>query len=150
MAGHSPSGSRPSYYHQHTLTLVGCSFSERLCYFYARCKGTQAFQKVQLLSRQFPKVLGIIKMFSGKTETSLYVPFAQEWRSSWNMQAILGSFYGGVMNTEASEACSSLDVVLGSFVTSWMSRRCAILGRFTTVPCFHHLWIMALTGVPQL
>ncbi len=57
--------------------------------------------------------------------------------------------------TEASEACSSLDVVVGSFVTSWMSRRCALgvilvgrplLGRFTTVPCFH-LWIMALTVV---
>ncbi len=49
--------------------------------------------------------------------------------------------------TEASEACSSLDVVVGSFVTSWMSRRCALgvilvgrplLGRFTTVPCFCH------------
>ncbi len=58
--------------------------------------------------------------------------------------------------TEASEACSSLDVVVGSFVTSWMSRRCALgvilvgrplLGRFTTVPCFRHLWIMALTVV---
>ncbi len=58
--------------------------------------------------------------------------------------------------TEASEACSSLDVVVGSFVTSWMSRCCALgvilfgrplLGRFTTVPCFRHLWIMALTVV---
>uniref|UniRef100_A0A4W4H0J2 Obscurin like cytoskeletal adaptor 1b n=1 Tax=Electrophorus electricus TaxID=8005 RepID=A0A4W4H0J2_ELEEL len=56
----------------------------------------------------------------------------------------------------ASEACSSLDVVVESFVTSWMSRHCAlkvilvsgpILGRFTTVPCFRHLWIMALTVV---
>ncbi len=45
---------------------------------------------------------------------------------------------------------------MGSFVTSWMSRRCALgvilvgrplLGRFTTVPCFRHLWIMALTVV---
>ncbi len=43
---------------------------------------------------------------------------------------------------EASEACISLDVVLGSFMTSWMSRHCALgiilvgwphLGRFTTV-----------------
>ncbi len=57
---------------------------------------------------------------------------------------------------EASEACSSLDVVLGSFMTSWMSRHCALgvifvgrplLGRFTTVPSFLHLWIMALTLV---
>ncbi len=28
--------------------------------------------------------------------------------------------------TEASEACRSLDVVVGSFVTSWRSRRCAL------------------------
>ncbi len=57
---------------------------------------------------------------------------------------------------EASEACSYLYVVLGSFMTSWMSRRCALgvilvgrplLGRFTTVPSFLHLWIMALTVV---
>ena len=63
---------------------------------------------------------------------------------------------GTLTLTEASEACSSLDVVLGSFVTSWMSRRCAlevilvgrpVLGRFPTVPCFLQLWIMALTVV---
>ncbi len=56
----------------------------------------------------------------------------------------------------ASEACSSLDVVLGSFMTSWMSHRCALgvilvgrplMGRFTTVPSSLHLWIMALTVV---
>ncbi len=55
-----------------------------------------------------------------------------------------------------SEACRSLDVVLGSFMTSWMSRHCALgvilvgrplLGRFTTVTSFLHLWIMALTVV---
>ena len=47
-------------------------------------------------------------------------------------------------------------VIVGSFVTSWMSRRCALgvilfgwplLGRFTTVPCFRRLWKMALTVV---
>ena len=47
--------------------------------------------------------------------------------------------------TEASEACSSLDVVLGSFVTSWMSHLFSLvvilvgrplLGKFTTVPIF--------------
>ena len=32
----------------------------------------------------FPKVLGIIKMFSGKNETSLNVLFALQWFSSWN------------------------------------------------------------------
>ncbi len=44
-------------------------------------------------------------------------------------------------------------LVLGSFMTSWMSRRCALgvillgrplLGRFTAIPSFLHLWIMAL------
>ncbi len=53
---------RPSHYHHHTLLLVWCSFSEMLCYFYARCNGTHTFQNVQLLSRQsteyFPKSLG--------------------------------------------------------------------------------------------
>ncbi len=52
----------------------------------------------------FPKVLGIIKMFSGKTETSFYVLFAQQRFSSWNsaMQAIFAQSlsYGGVMNTD--------------------------------------------------
>ncbi len=53
-------------------------------------------------------------------------------------------------------ACSSLDVVLGSFKTSWMSRHCTLgvilvgqplLGRFTPVTSFLHLWIMTLTVV---
>ncbi len=138
-----------------------------LCYFYARCNGHTPSKKFNfcLVSPQsiFPKVLGIIKMFSGKTETSLFVLFAQQRFWSWNsaMQAIFAQSlsYGGVMNTDLNlncEACSSLDVVVGSFVTSWMSRRCALgvilvgqplLGRFTTVPCFRHLWIMALTVV---
>ncbi len=57
---------------------------------------------------------------------------------------------------EASEACSSLDVILGSFMTSWMSYRCALgvilvdrplLVSFTTVTIFLHLLIMALTVV---
>ncbi len=58
---------------------------------------------------------------------------------------------------EASKACSSLDVVLGSFMTSWMSHHCALgvilvgqptkLGRFTTIPSCLYLWIMALTMV---
>ncbi len=41
---------------------------------------------------------------------------------------------------EASEACSSLDVVLGSFMTSWMSRRCtwSNFGRPATPGKIHH------------
>ncbi len=55
---------------------------------------------------------------------------------------------------EASEVCSSLDV-LGSFMTS-LSHHCvfgvilvgrSLLGRFTTVTGFLHLWIMALTMI---
>ena len=54
---------------------------------------------------------------------------------------------------EASEACSYLDV-LGSFMTSWESHALGVicvgrplLGRFTTVPSYHYLWIMALSMV---
>ena len=157
---------RPSHYHHHILLLVWCSFSEMRCYFYARRNGTHTFQKVQLLSRQsteyFPKSLGDIKMFSGKTETSLYVLFAQQLffcLGTLPCRPFLSSLFLMVESwtltiTEASEACSSLDVVVGSFVTSWMSRCCAfgvilvgqpLLRRFSTVPCFCHLWIMALT-----
>ncbi len=41
---------------------------------------------------------------------------------------------------KASEACSSLDVVLGSFMTSWMSRRCtrSNFGRPATPGKIHH------------
>ncbi len=53
---------RSSHCHHHILLLVWCSFSEMLCYFYARCNGTHTFQKVKLLSHQsteyFPKSLG--------------------------------------------------------------------------------------------
>lgn len=52
-----------------------------------------------------------------------------------------------------TETCSSLNIVLGSFVTFLMSRWCVIgvilehrtpLGKFAAVPCSPHLWIMAL------
>ncbi len=105
------------------------------------------------------KVLGIIDIFFGKCETSLCVLFGQQWLLPW--MPFLPSLFLIVESwtltlIEASEACSSLDVVLGSFMASWMSRGCALwvilvgqplLGRFTTVPSFLHLWIMALTVV---
>lgn len=56
--------------------------------------------------------------------------------------------------SEAIEVCSSLDVC--SFLTSYMSRRCAhggivvsqpLLGRFNTELSFLHIDIMALTVV---
>ncbi len=110
-----------------------------------------------------PQVLGIIKIFFVKCETSLCVLFGQQWLylrtlpwmlflpslflivESWTLTLI-----------EPSETCSSLDVVLGSFTTSWTSRRWALgvilvcrplLGRFTTVTSFLHLWMMALIVV---
>lgn len=56
--------------------------------------------------------------------------------------------------TEAIAAYSPWNVVSGSFVTSWMSRRYALgvilvslllLGKFTTVPCFHHSWFHVIS-----
>ncbi len=111
----------------------------------------------------FPKVLGIIKMFSGKTEMSFYVLFAQQRFWSWNsaMQAIFAQSlsYGGVMNTDLNwgkwglqffRYCCGVfcDLLDESSLRSWgnlVGR--PLLGRFTTVPCFRHLWIMALTVV---
>ncbi len=90
------------------FTIGMMFFSEMLCYFYARCKGTQTFQKVQLLSHQsteyFPKSLGVHQDVFWKTETSLCVLFAQQQFLSWNsaMQAIFTQSlsYGGIMNTD--------------------------------------------------
>ncbi|CAJ0936273.1 unnamed protein product [Ranitomeya imitator] len=49
-------------------------------------------------------MLGIIKMFSGKIKTNLYVLIAQQLFSSWStvMQAIFAQSlsYGGIMNTD--------------------------------------------------
>lgn len=99
-----------------------------------------------------PKVLGIIKIFLANVRwafvyflvssgfclgTLPWMPFFPSLFlivESWTMTLI-----------ETNEACSSLDVVLGSFMTSWMSRRCALgvilvgrplLGRFITVSPF--------------
>ncbi len=162
------SSPRPSHYLHHVWLLVLSSFYEIMCWFYARCNGTHTFQKVKLLSHQsieyLPKSLGdnqdiflanvrqafVFFLVSsgfcfGTLPLKLFLPSLFLIVESWTLTLI-----------EASEACSSLDVVLGSFMTSWMSRHCALgvilvgqplLGRFTTVPSFLHLWIMALTVV---
>ncbi len=99
---------RPSHYHHHILLLVWCSFSECCVTFTPDVMGHTPSKKFNfcLVSPQsiFPKVLGIIKKFSGKTETSFYVLFAQQRFWSWNsaMQAIFAQSlsYGGVMNTD--------------------------------------------------
>ncbi len=150
--------------HHTTTTIFYCwySFSEMLCYFYTRCDTISKKFNFYLVSLQsiFPKVLGIIKMFSGKTETILCA-FCSAAVFVLETGPFLPSLFLTVESwtltlTDSSEACSSLDVVVRSFVTSWMSRRCTlgvilvgrpILGRFTTVPCFCHLWKMALIVV---
>ncbi len=96
----------------HTTTAIFYSWYDVLflkcCVTFTPDVRTHTFQKVQLLSRQsteyFPKSLGIIRCFLGKTETSFYVLFAQQRFSSWNsaMQAIFARLFlmGGVMNTD--------------------------------------------------
>ncbi len=109
-----------------------------LCCFDAKCNGTHTFQKVKLLSHQsteyLPKSLGdnqdiFWQMWDEPLCSFLvsngfclgtlpWMPFLPSFFlivESWTLTLI-----------EASEACSSLDVVLGSFMTSWMSRRCAL------------------------
>ncbi len=88
--------------------LVWCSFYEMLCWFYARCNGTHTFQTVQLchISPQniCPKVLGIIKIFFVKCETSLCVLFGEQWLLPWNspMDAVFAQSlsYCWIMNTD--------------------------------------------------
>ncbi len=139
-----------------------------LCWFYTRCNGTCTFQKsstfVSSVHRTFAQkpwgysiyILANVRqafllflISSGFCLVSLpwmlFLPILFRIVESWTLTLI-----------EASEACSSIDVVLGSFMTSWMSCHCALgvilvgqplLGRLTTVPSFLHLWIMALTVV---
>ncbi len=136
------------------LTVGMLFFYEMLCWFYARCNGTHTFQKVKLLSHQsteyLAKSLGdsqdiflenVRRAFvfflvssgfcRGTLPWMMFLPSLFLIVESWTLTLI-----------EASEACSSLDVVLGSFMMSWMSRCCTLgvilvgrplLGRFTTV-----------------
>ncbi len=139
-----------------------------LCWFYSRCNGTHAFQKLQLLSHQsteyLPKSLGdnqdIVWQMWDEPLCYLWsaVAFALEFSHGCRFSPSLFLIVELWTQTliEASEACSSSYLFLGSFMTSWMSRHCALgvilvgrllMGRFTTFPNFLHLWIMALTVV---
>ncbi len=99
---------RPSHYHHHILLLYDVLFLKCCVTFTPDVMGHTPSKKFNfcLVSPQsiFPKVLGIIKLFSGKTEMSFYVLFAQQRFWSWNsaMQAIFAQSlsYGGVMNTD--------------------------------------------------
>lgn len=115
--------------------------------------------QVQLLSRQSTEylhtLLGIIKMLFGKYEMRLCVLVGQLWFSPWPPLPWM-HFHPVFSLLLNHELCSSLAVVLGSFVTSWMRCWCALrvilvgrtlLDRFTIDPRFLRLWIMALTMV---
>ncbi len=99
---------RPSHYHHLFYSWYDVLFLKCCVTFTPDVMGHTPSKKFNfcLVSPQsiFPKVLGIIKMFSGKTEISFYVLFAQQRFSSWNsaMQAIFSQSlsYGGVMNTD--------------------------------------------------
>ena len=158
------SSPRPSHYHHHVWLLVRCSFPEMLCYFYTRCNGTHTSQKFNFwfVSPQniFPKVLVFINMFHLAKLRSAFMLFLVSggfvtlpsshfcltsfW---WLIVIVIVMWFTTQMVeswtltlTEDREACRSFDIVVGSFVTSWMSRLCAlgvifvvrsVLGRFT-------------------
>ncbi len=130
------SSPRPSHYHHHVWLLALCSFYEMLCWFYARYSGTHTFQNIQLLSHQtteyLPKsfrdnqdiflanVRRALLFFLvssgfclGTLPWMLFLPSLFLIVESWTLTLI-----------KASETCSSLDVVLGYFMTSWTSRHC--------------------------
>ncbi len=131
------SSPRPSHFHHHVWLLVWCTFYEMLCWFYARCNGTHLPKSstfVHQSTEYLPKSLGdnqdiflanvrwafvFFLVSNGFCLGTLpWMPFLPSLFlivESWTLTL-----------TEASEACSSLDVVLGSFMTSWMSRRCAL------------------------
>lgn len=108
-------------------------------------------------------------MFSGKTKTSLFLSYATElfllsdgfYLGTRPCNPLLPSIFliveaWTLTLTETSEACSPLDVV-GSFVTYWVRRHCALgvilvgwpLGRFTTALSFHHLALTAACWSPK-
>ncbi len=125
-----------------------------LCWFYARCNGTQTFQKVQLWSHQsteyLPKSLGdnqdVFWQMWDEPLCSFWsaVAFALELSHGCRFLPSLFLIVESWTLTlnEASEACSSLDVVLGSFMTSWMSCHCALgvilVGQPLTPGKVHH------------
>ncbi len=147
--------------------LVWCSFYEMLCCFMPDITGHTLSKRsnICLISPQniYPQVLGIIKIYFGKCETSLCVVFGHKCLLLWisPLDAVYSSLFLIVESwtltlIEASEAFSSLDAVLGSSMTSWMTHHCALgvilagrplLERFTAVPSVLHLWMMALTVI---
>ncbi len=124
-----------SHYHHHVWLLVWCSFYEMLCWFYTWYNGTQTFQKVKLLSHQSTKYLPTkLRFFILVNVRWVFVYFLVSsgfYLRTLPWMLFLHSLFLIVESwtltlIKASEASSSLDVVLGSFMTSWMSRHCSL------------------------
>ncbi len=119
------------------LTVGSMFFLRKLCWFYTRCNGIHTFQKVQLLSHQsteyLPKSLGDNQDIVWRDEPFvLFLVSSSFYLGTLPWMPFLPSLFLIVESRtltliEASEAYSSLDVVLCSFMTSWMSRY-ALLG----------------------
>ncbi len=107
--------------------------------------------------------LGDNQNILGKCEMSLCVLFGQQWLLPWNspMDAVFvqSLSHCWIINIDLSlgkwglqffRCCSGFfyDLLDESLLRSWINfGRSTTLGRFTTVPSFLHLWIMALTVV---
>ncbi len=150
---------QPLTHHTTTcLTVVLCSFHEILCWFYARCNGTaKSSNFVSSVPEYVPKCLGdsqdiLWQMWGEPLCTFLYFSpmeavFPQSLSYCWIMNTDLN---WGKWGLRFFRCC------LGSFMNSWMSCHCTLgvilvgqplLGRFSTVPSFLHLYIMDLTVV---
>lgn len=131
------SSRRPSHYHHHVILFVWCVFYVMLCYFYTRWDGTHTFQIGKT-------ILTIWEL----CESSPLIDFF--FRPS-HRRKIFSLFLSIESRTlTLTESCSSSNIVLGSCMTSWMSRWCTLwitlvgrplLGRFTTVRSLFHLWM---------
>ena len=105
----------------------------------------------------FPKVLGIIKiMLYGKHKTAVFFLVSSGFRLSiLPRMPFLPSPPSYCWITHARPAVLSMLFRLLLWPPVWLVITLGVilvgrplLGRFTTVPCFLHLWIMAVTVVP--
>ncbi len=159
------SSPRPSHYHHHVWWLVWCSFMKCCVVFTPDVMGNTPSKKFNFccVSTQniCQKVLGIIKIFFGKCETSLCVLFGHQWLLPWNspMDAIFAQSlsYCRIMNTDLNwskwglqffRCCSGFfyDLLDEASLCSWSNfGRAATPGKVHHCSNFLHLWIMALT-----
>ncbi len=153
---------RPSHY----TTIFDCWYDVfwwNAVLVYIRCNGTYTFQKVILLSHQsteyLPQSLGDNQDIFWANVRRAFVFFLVRsgfclgtlpWMPFLPSPFLLLNLNWGKRGLQFLRCC------LGCLMTSWLSCRCtlgvilvgrALLGRFTTVPSFLHLGIMALTVV---